>query len=355
MIDHIAIVSRVVMARSRGVRRMVTAAVLCAFGLILHVAHASEIASQRNVTLSPDGGLIAYMESEQGKPYIWVAHAHNPANRKALTIWNSTFVSYAWSNDSSRLIFQRHDGNGHYALGVFPVDQKGEPAWYQGGASAALRRYVLTDDGSLVALEVDGEGAHVRTFSSGETERRDVLTIADADQALMSPAGALVAYHRAGQWYVGGRGDYREVADMQDAHVISADNQSVYALKTAPGGDVRLMKYAVEGQHETVLTRLPASSTSLFPSDASVRLIHPNADAPWMAVDSQLEMDVAYANAKGMGGAEHIQVSDDGKTWLLTLNPGDFPGNARYAIYDADDKAFALLFGPSGSALGSVH
>lgn len=355
MMDHIAIFSRGAMARSHRVRKVVTAAVLCAFWLVLHAAHASDIASQRNVTLSPDGNLIAYVESEQGAPYIWVAHAHNPANRKALTIWNSIFVSYTWSADSSRLVFQRRDGNGHYALGVFPVDQKGEPAWYQGGANAALRRYVLTDDGSLVALEVDGEGAHVRTFSSGETDRREVLTIAAADEALMTPAGTLVAYHRAGRWYVGRRGDYREVADMQGAHVISADNQAVYAVKAATGGDVRLMKYNVDDQHGTFLTRLPAASTSVTPSDASVRLIRPTSDAPWMAIDSQLEMDVAYANAKGMGGAEHIQVSDDGKTWLLTLNPGDIPGDARYAIYYADDKAFALLFGPSGSVLGSVH
>ena len=353
--DHIAFFSRGVVARSRRVRKMVTAAVLCAFWLGLHAAHASEIASQRNVTLSPDGGLIAYVESEQGMAYIWVAHARNPANRKALTIWNSTFVSYTWSADSSRLIFQRRDGNGHYALGVFPVDQKGEPAWYQGGANAALRRYVLTGDGSLAALEVDGAGAHVRTFSSGEAAGRDELTIPAADQALMTPAGALVAYHVAGQWYVGHRGNYREVADMQDAHIISADNQAVYAVKAATGGDVRLMKYNVDDQHETFLTRLPAASTSVTPSDASVRLIRPTSDAPWMAVDSPLEMDVAYANAKGMGEAELIQLSDDGKTWLLTLNPGDFLGNARYAIYYADDKAFALLFGRSGSVLGSVH
>lgn len=348
MMDHIAILSR-------GVRRIVTAAVLCAVWLVLHAAHASDIASQGNVTLSPDGNLIAYVESEQGAPYIWVAHAHNPANRKAVTVWNSTFVSYAWSADSSRLIFQRCDSNDHYALGVFPIDQKGEPAWYQGGANTALRRYVLTDDGSLVALEVDGEGAHVRTFSSVETDQREVLTIAAADEALMTPAGTLVAYHRAGRWYVGHRGDYREVADMQDAHVISADNQAIYAVKATTGGDVRLMKYNVDDQRKTFLTRLPAASTSVTPSDASVRLIRPTSDAPWMAVDSQLEMDVAYANAKGMGEAEHIQLSDDGKTWLLKLKPGEFPGDARYAIYYADDKAFALLFGPSGSVLGSVH
>lgn len=334
---------------------MVIAAVVCALGLILHTAHASDFASQRNVSLSPDGSLIAYVESEQGTPYIWVAHAHNPANRKAVTVWNSALVSYAWSADSSRLVFQRRDGNGHYALGVFSVDQKGEPTWYQGGANAALHRYVLADDGSLSALEVDDAGAHIRHFSSGGGDGQDVLTIPAADQALMSPAGALVVYHRAGQWYVGHRGDYRKVADMQDAHVISADNQAVYAVKAAGGGDIRLMRYDVDGQRETFHTRLPATSTSVTPSDASVRLIRPNSDAPWMAVDSQLEMDVAYANAKGMGGAEHIQVSDDGKTWLLTLNPGDFPGDARYAIYYTDDKAFALLFGPSGSALGGVH
>lgn len=355
MMDHIAIFSRGAMARSHRVRKMITAAVLCAFWLVLHAAHASGIAAQRNVTLSPDGSLIAYVESEQGTPYIWVAHAHNPANRRALTIWNSSFVSYVWSADSSRLVFQRRDDNGNYQLGIFPVDQKGEPVWYHGGADAALRRYVLPDDGSLSVLEVNGAGAHVRTFSSGEAAGRDELTIPAADQALMTPTGALVAYHRAGQWYVGHRGNYREIADMQGAHVISADNQAVYAVKAATGGDVRLMKYNVDDQHETFLTRLPAASTSVTPSDASVRLIRPTSDAPWMAVDSQLEMDVAYANAKGMGEAEHIQLSDDGKTWLLTLNPGDFPGNARYAIYYADDKAFALLFGRSGSVLGSVH
>jgi len=336
-------------------RRCLLPAMTLLVSLCPAIAFATELEAQRYVQLSPDGKLISYIETVNRVPYLWVAHSHNPADRKPLTLWDARFQSYSWSANSSQLVFQRREGDGKYALGVLPVDQGAPATWYEGRISTALRGYARAEDGSLVALEIDDSGVRVTAFPPDKREGIDRITLPRADDALINASGELVAYHRAGRWYFEHLGSYREVTDMRDALLVSADKHSIYAIRSAKDGGTELISYARADGNETILTKLPAGTKSIVASDASARIVRTDHHAQWQAVDASMKFGLSYAMALDMTAIESIQLSDDGKTWLLTLAPSASPKHANYAIYYHDSAAFTLLFGPGGSSLGSAH
>ncbi|WP_201314345.1 hypothetical protein [Dyella sp. EPa41] len=314
------------------------------------VTHSDEVVTQREVKLSPDGAWLAYIENVGATPYVWIARAHNPADRSALTTWDRGAVAYAWAADSSNIVMQRRRGDGDYELGVFALSRQAV-VWHRGSRSESLQRFGLSHGGVLFALEVDEQGVRTKVFPEGRPSQ-ETGRVAGADRAILDKAGMLAAYRLGGQWYWTACGHTQALVGQLNVQPISVEAETLYATTRKDGVGRQLVRYQAGTPTAVVIASLGDQSAWALGPDGLLAF-RPDADQAWIGLSTKAPPFLAFATSRGFGASEWIQVSADGRTWLLKLDPVAVPGAARYAVFHGESMSFAMLFGPTGSALGT--
>ena len=147
---------------------------------------------------SPDGGRLAFLRDEQGRPDVWNLWTLDLASGATVRHTNHRYGQVwggAWFPDGRRLAYSHED-----RLLILDL-VSGRTTRYDSPRKGRLvRTPAVSPDGRWVIFQVHRDGGWLLEVANGEMRR--ILDDASAEEFAWSPDGRQVAFHsrRSGQW-----------------------------------------------------------------------------------------------------------------------------------------------------------
>lgn len=304
-------------------------------------------------TLSPDGRQVAWLGPAEGQPNLFVAAVIEPGNARQLTRFSDSSVdAVSWSADGQRLLFIVNSLRGDDAWQLMVHDLKG-----------GKNRTLLTGTGArplVVAASAAQPDALLLGLARAESPYRDLyrldlatgkrtLVLANdrydgfvADAALAVrvvqqavPTGGFLWRRPEGGGFVPFAQVPAEDALTTALVGLSNDGATLFARDSRDGDTSRLVAIDVASGRLTPLTEAPAAA------DVEDVVIDPATDRPvlaaiegatrrWQALDQAYAADAAVLSTLAPQVAV-LDVSNDGKAWLLAADDGARP--TRFYLY----------------------
>jgi Tol biopolymer transport system component len=149
---------------------------------------------------SPDGGSLAYIRAEEGKPQVWNLWTADLSTGAERRLTNHRFGQPwggSWFPEGTRIAYSHED-----RLIVHDIATGAERVFRSPRKGRLVRTPSVSPDGRRVIFQVRRDGAWLLELSDGSM--RKVLADPTAEEFTWSPDGRRVAYHsrRSGSWGV---------------------------------------------------------------------------------------------------------------------------------------------------------
>lgn len=147
---------------------------------------------------SPDGGRLAFVKAEPGKPQVWNLWVHDLATAVERRLTDYSYGQPwggSWFADGRRICYSHEDAI--YVLDIESGKTKRYPSPIRGRLA---RTPAVSPDGRRVVFQVYRDGAWLLDLADGSMRR--ILADPTAEEFTWAPDGRRVAFHsqRAGGW-----------------------------------------------------------------------------------------------------------------------------------------------------------
>ncbi|HZB24883.1 MAG TPA: helix-turn-helix domain-containing protein [Vicinamibacterales bacterium] len=149
---------------------------------------------------SPDGGSLAYVRAEPGKPRVWNLWVTDLESGASKRLTNHTYGQPwggSWFPDGRRIAYSHED-----RLVVLDLDTRRQRVYPSPRKGRLLRTPAVSPDGARVIFQVRRDGGWLLELRDGSM--RKVLSDPTAEEFTWAPDGSRVAYHsrQSGSWGV---------------------------------------------------------------------------------------------------------------------------------------------------------